>query len=1003
MAEANPKEAPPQEKIVSLKSSLIPTYTPPTRVHQGNLILPKTPIEAYKMSREIQHKSLEMVGKSLCAQRPANRAVIFLYGLSGAGKSSTLNHLFNGSERLISQQISHNVPGANDVVEYMGSMSSEHWCADELEISFIDAPGYNDNQGKGQDACNLTTIEKFIQQHQQLGLQNFAKIAGFLYTYAIFYPNIVLVTVDASHERLFGKDTDVGKMLRALGKKRLRIVDSKRPNVVFVMTHVCGIPPGQWDTKLHTKAYCLQLLGRRYLKLHAPVVYIENDYEAWGLSIDGEWSVLPSGQRQPLNLFNKCIEVMQKHQDEVGIEAVRLYYENSRNIPLNVVNRVRGESYTRDTKLCDSTSYWLNKIMSPIKCTEVTEVDLKIDQFIKENQITEKDIDLELYPLKFILHKNKLTEVEKIKVLTLPEIESTLIPYRLSNLEKHVICQLFTPIPPKPVQIAPALGCGYNIFENKVLGSVFDTSQLRKMPEHNLILPMGTAIYEYFNTEATCRGVKSFADFAQDKLATVGFRKYSSLAKFPLSSGYNIIDPSSVPKKDCKMTFRIDQTVFRVQLFPCSEFPLCKGFLNDVRHLPERFDEGDDDIVFAFSKFFTKYGNWAIGQTTLGGYVEGVMQVDRENALREDYYTTIRKLVIAHIGNIINGANIEEIFDQTDSLVEEMKVYQNLLKAELNWFGGDGRYHVPTLNQISRKSWNAWTESLKLNPVIIPFSHIPLPLHSILHSHNSALSFPVQRAYEFLTGRIATTKYFSFKRLLGMSTIPKTRAQASENVMSDIVDNTCFPGSSTVLLSTGRVVCMTDLRIGDKILSVDSEGRTCFSPLYLWGHFDPDRETDYLCICYRDGELRVSENHLVFVSRGGRREPVPAGRVCVGDNLEFVCGSSRSVMRSVEVLRVSCIRDKGVYSPFTLNSCLVVDGVLCSVFAVPSGVAQDVSQVHKIGHALFTPLRLIYKTDLCRSISYIMNTTDNTHSYCSALRFGYLTMKPIENLLFKNK
>ena len=1004
MAEANPKVAPPQEKIiVSLRSSLIPSYTTPTKVHLGNLTLPKTPIEAYKMSREVQHKSLEMVGKSLCAQRSANRAIIFLYGLSGAGKSSTLNHLFNNSEPLAIQQISHNVSGVTDVVEYMGSMSSQHWCADGLEISFIDAPGYNDNHGKGQDACNLTTIEKFIQQHQQLGLQNFAKIAGLLYTYAIFYPNIVLVIVDASHERLFGEDTDVGKMLRALGKKRLRIVDSKRPNVLFVMTHVCGIPPGQWDTKLHTKAYCLQLLGRRYLKLHAPVVYIENDYEAWGLNADGEWSVLPSGDRQPLNLFNKCIEVMQRNQDEVGIEAVRLYYENSRNIPLNVVNRVKGELYTKDLKLCESASYWLNKVLSPIKCTEATEVNSRIDQFIKEHQATEKDINLELYSLKFILQKNKLTEAEKISSLTLPEIESTLIPYRLSNLEKHAICQLFNPIPPKPEEIAPALGHGYNIFENRTLGSVFDTSQLRKMPEHNLILPIGTVIHEYSNTEATCRGVNSFADFAHDKLAAGGFEKYSNIVKFPLSSGYNIIDPSSVPRRDCKITFRIDQTVFRVQLSPCSDFPLCKKFLDDVRHLPVNFDEADDDIVSAFSKFFAKYGNWAICQTTLGGYIEGVMQVERENALREDYYTTIRKLVIIHIGNIVNGASFDEIIYQTDTLVEEMGIYRNLVKAELNWFGGDGRYHVATLDQISRKSWNAWTESLKLNPVIIPFTHIPLPLHSILLSHENALSSSVQQAYVFLTGRTSTTKSFSFKRLLGISSLPKTRSQASEHVMSEIKDDSCFPGSSTVLLSTGRVVCMRDLQIGDSIMSVDSEGRTCFSPLYLWGHLDPDRETEYLCISYRDGELRVSENHLVFVSRGeGRREPVPAGRVCVGDYLEFVCVSSRGVVRSVEVLSVSLIRDKGVYSPFTLNSCLVVDGILCSVFAVPPGVAQDVSQVHKIGHALFTPLRLAYQTDLCKPISYMMNTTDNTHSYCSALRFAYLTMKPIENLLFGN-
>ncbi|KAI6656827.1 hypothetical protein LOD99_16130 [Oopsacas minuta] len=1002
MAEQTADEAtnlPRVNSQTNLQSSLIPGYTPPTMIFEGILTLPRTPIEAYKLSREVVHKSLEMVGKSLCAQRPANRAVFFLYGLSGAGKTSTLNHLFNGTESL---QVSHNKSGIRDVIEYTATMQSEHWSADGLEISFIDAPGFNDTLGRHQDAINLANIELFINQHSQLGLQNFAKFAGLLYTYAIFYPNIVLITVDANDERLFGYDTDVGRMLRALGKKRMRIVDSKRPNVVFIMTHVCGIAKGYWENKLQSKAYCLQLLGRRYLKINAPVVYIENDFKVWDLPEAGEWTVLHNGERQPLNLFKKCIEVLQRNQDEVGIEATRLYYENSKNVPLKMTSRIQGSLYTElsDNKLSENSSYWLEKVNTPFKCLETTNVDLKITEFIKENKTKDNNMDLALYPLKFILQKNNLKEVKDISVLTLPEIESMLIPYRLSNLEKHVICQLFKPIPPKPEYITPALGCGLNIFEDKILKPVFDTSQVHQQADYNFLLPTGTLIFEYFNTEATCRGVKRFSEFAKEKLTYVGFRKYSNFAKFPLACGYNIIDPSYLPKKDCKISFRIEQTVYRVQLSPSSDYTLCKNFVKDVNLLPPRFDELDDDIVRAFSEFFMKYGNWAIVQSTLGGYIEGVMSVNRDKALREDYYTTIRKLVITHIGNTINGAKFIETLQKSETLVEEMQIYENIIQSKLTWFGGDPRYHVTSLDQLSRKSWNAWTESLKINPIIIPNSFLPLPLHSILHSHENINAMSVQRAYEFLTDRITAPKSFNIKRLLGMSTIPRTREEASQDVKSDIKNDSCFPASSKVLLSTGRIVCMRDLQIGDKMLSVDSQGRSCFSSLYLWGHLDPARKTEYLCIRYKEGELKVSENHLVFVEKEGIGEPIPAGRVCPGDMLQFVCVAATDVVSSVEVLSVSYVRDEGVYSPFTLNSCIVVDGILCSVFAVPPGVVRDITQVHRIGHILFAPLRLTYKSNLCRSISYPMNTVENTHVYCSALKIGYLAMKPIEMLIF---
>ena len=993
MAEQNPDINTSPGTQQSLRSSLIPRLITPTLPHSGNLALPKTPIEAFKMSREISHKALEMVGKSLCAQRPSNRAVLFLYGLSGAGKSSTLNHLFNNKTSL---QISHNRSGTRDVVEYVGSMSSQYWCADNLEISFIDAPGFSDTRGRYQDASNLATIEQFISQHQQLGLQNFAKFAGLLYTYAIFYPNIVLITVDANDERLFGYDTEVGRMLRTLGKKKLRIVDAKRPNVVFVMTHVCGIAKSQWQSKLESKAYCLQLLGRRYLKITAPVVYIENDFEAWDLTRDGEWTVLHNGARQPQNLFTKCIEVMQKSQDEVGIEAMRLYYEQSKEIPLVVTDCVKGELVTdkNGNELSDNANYWLAKVSTPFKALRTTSVDLKINAYI-DSKKTDNNYELELYPLKFILQKNNLTEVEKIKSLTLPELESILIPYRLSDLEKQVICELFNPIEPQPEHIAPVLGCGFNIFENTILQQVIDTSQVYQHPPYNFILPTGASVYNYVNTEATCRGVCHFSDFAEEMLRNVGLDKYSKFAKFPLVSGYNIIHSSSVSKKDCKISFRIDQTVYHVELATSDSYPLSINLIEDADNLPEIFQEDNKATVHAYSDFFKKYGYWVITQATLGGSIEGVMQVERANALREDYYTTIRKLVITHIGNTINGAKFSETFHPRDNLDEELQIYNLVLKAELTWRGGDARHHLSSLDKITSNSWNAWTESLKLNPIILQHSFIPFTLHFILHLHNHTRAVSVQRAYEFLAHRVVVSKTMSIK----IPTTPKTRGEASNEAKSDIKNDACFPSTATVLLDSGRVVCMRDVRISDRVVSVDSRGRVCFSPLYLWGHLDPDSETDFLCIRHSGGELRVSENHLVFLDRGqGRGEPVPAGRVRVGERLQFVCGSG--VVRSVEVLGLSSVRDVGVYSPFTLNSCVVVNGIVCSVFAVPPGIVRDMSQIHKIGHALFAPLRYSYKAGLWSCISFPMDAKHKMHVYCTWLQKGYYGMKPIEKLFF---
>ena len=79
-------------------SSEASQYQEGPRLRERYFTLPTTPTESITRSTMLRHKAIGMVEKSLLAQRPTNRAIIFLYGLSGSGKTSTLKHLFHGAE-----------------------------------------------------------------------------------------------------------------------------------------------------------------------------------------------------------------------------------------------------------------------------------------------------------------------------------------------------------------------------------------------------------------------------------------------------------------------------------------------------------------------------------------------------------------------------------------------------------------------------------------------------------------------------------------------------------------------------------------------------------------------------------------------------------------------------------------------------------------------------------------------------------------------------------------
>lgn len=148
----------------------------------------------------------------------------------------------------------------------------------------------------------------------------------------------------------------------------------------------------------------------------------------------------------------------------------------------------------------------------------------------------------------------------------------------------------------------------------------------------------------------------------------------------------------------------------------------------------------------------------------------------------------------------------------------------------------------------------------------------------------------------------------------------------------------CFPATGTVQLSTGAVIPMRDLRVGDRVLD-DSGG---YSPVYMFSHRTSTARAQFV-------RIHTDNDHILTLSPGHYvRTPIglaTAAAIRMGDTVFTTSGKAL-------VKRTERTWARGLYNPHTISGNLAVDGVVASVYtsAVEPGVA----------HALLVPVRAIF-------------------------------------------
>ena len=278
------------------------------------------------MERENETMTSSAYALARCPQRTS----VLLVGSSGVGKSATINHLLKASEGEVVATTGSSDPETRATLEYVATVDNPDDEASDrkLELGIIDTPGVNDPRGLKQDACNLYSMKRFFETHP-------------LFSKTKCYPNLIFLLVSATDHRIEGSDSNLAHTLKVL--KELDVVDQRYPNVVAVLTFSCSVSHklvSRWEEKMKEKNNIISRAISQTLEIQAPVVWLENDVDDFNeLEKDGEFTLLPNGEKQPENVIKVCQTVLNKNGDYDGLSAFTACFDSRNSKMLCAVRR----------------------------------------------------------------------------------------------------------------------------------------------------------------------------------------------------------------------------------------------------------------------------------------------------------------------------------------------------------------------------------------------------------------------------------------------------------------------------------------------------------------------------------------------------------------------------------------------------------------------------------------------------------------------------------------
>ena len=159
----------------------------------------------------------------------------------------------------------------------------------------------------------------------------------------------------------------------------------------------------------------------------------------------------------------------------------------------------------------------------------------------------------------------------------------------------------------------------------------------------------------------------------------------------------------------------------------------------------------------------------------------------------------------------------------------------------------------------------------------------------------------------------------------------KNGGAATKPITDEVSNDSCYPESATFIDIHGRAKPMDCLKVGDKVHVLTKQGIS-LEPVVTFIHRQPEIMQEFLKITTlkKKKVLKISEDHLLFVEKGGQPSIIPARDVSIGDTV-YVRGDQDEV-ETDSVQSISSVYEKGAYAPVTMSGTILVNDVHTSCY-----------------------------------------------------------------------
>jgi hypothetical protein len=158
----------------------------------------------------------------------------------------------------------------------------------------------------------------------------------------------------------------------------------------------------------------------------------------------------------------------------------------------------------------------------------------------------------------------------------------------------------------------------------------------------------------------------------------------------------------------------------------------------------------------------------------------------------------------------------------------------------------------------------------------------------------------------------------------------------------------CFAATERVTLESGVTKAMADVQVGDRVLTVNSNGQAVYSDVVYLPHNINDQSTTFAVIGTESGrDLKMTANHVLPVGACALSSlPLVAARqIAVGDCVQTVSGRE-------QVVSVNKVEGKGIYTIIAMEELIVVNDIVATPFGgVNPTLANAYYNLHRLAYS----------------------------------------------------